>query len=116
MTIALYAVAALLVALLVMSAGLKLSGRSDVIESYARVGVSRSRLTPLAAVLVAGALGVVGGFIWTPLGVTAAVALVVYFVLALIAHATHDDLAHAARPALLRLLACGTAVLFALEL
>ena len=78
--------------------------------------MSRSQLPRLAAVLVAGALGVVGGFAWTPLGVAAAAALAIYFVLALVAHATHADLARAATPTLLLLLACGATVLFALDM
>ena len=48
MTVVLYVVAGLLVALLVFSVGLKLSGRPDVVESYARVGVARDRLPMLA--------------------------------------------------------------------
>ncbi|MFD4421995.1 DoxX family protein [Agromyces sp. NPDC058484] len=114
MTIALYPVAGLLVVLLLVAAGRKLSGRPDVVESYARVGVSRRQLPRLAAVLIVGALGVVGGFFWMPLGVAASACLAVYFVLALIAHARYADLAHAATPALLLLLACSATVLFAL--
>lgn len=116
MTIALYVVAGLLVAMIVFAAARKLSGRPDVIESYARVGVTRKQLPRLAAVLIVGALGVIGGFFWPPLGVAASACLAIYFILALIAHARHADLAHAAMPALLLLLACGATVLFALEM
>jgi hypothetical protein len=115
MTITLYLVAGLLVALLVFSAGLKLSGRPAVIEAYARVGVAPERLPLLACVILAGAGGVAGGFMWTPLGLAAAAALTLYFALALVAHAAHDDMSHAATPAALFLLAVGTAVLFVLE-
>jgi hypothetical protein len=116
MTVALYGVAGLLAALLVFSAGMKLTGRADVVESYARVGVERRRLPLLATVLFAGAAGLLVGLAWTPLGIAAAGALACYFILALIAHATHDDLAHAAPPTVLLLLAIGSTVLFALDL
>lgn len=116
MTVALYVVVGLLVGMLVFSACLKLSGKPAVVESYARVGVNPDRLPILAAVLCVGAAGLLGGFVWTPLGLAAAVALVCYFVLALTAHATHDDLANAATPIALLLLAIGASVLFALRL
>jgi hypothetical protein len=115
MTISLYVVTAILAGLLTFSAALKLSGKPAVIESYARVGVDRRRLPLLAAVLLAGAGGLVVGLWWTPLGITAAGALVVYFALALVAHALHDDMSHAATPALLLVLAAVDAVLFALR-
>ena len=114
MTIALYVVVGLLAALLVFSAGLKLSGKPDVVEAYARVGVERRRLPLLATLLFAGAAGLVIGLWWTPIGIAAAAALVCYFVLALIAHATHDDLAHAITPTLILCSAIGALVLFVL--
>jgi hypothetical protein len=116
MTVALYLTSGLLVALLVFSAGLKLSGRPDVVDAYARVGVERRRLPLLAALLFAGAAGLLAGLAWRPLGVAAAGALVCYFVLAIVAHATHHDLAHAAIPTLLLLLAIASTVLFVFEL
>jgi hypothetical protein len=85
-----------------------------VIESYARVGVDRRRLPLLAALLFAGVGGLIVGFWWAPLGIAAAGALVVYFALALLAHARHDDMSHAATPMLLLVLAAVDAVLFAL--
>lgn len=115
MTIALYSVAALLAASLVFSAGLKLSGRPDVVQSYGRVGVPPDRLPILAGVLVCGAAGLVAGWVWPALGLAAGVGLSSYFGLALVAHARHRDLAHAGPPAVLLLLAIAAAVLFALE-
>jgi hypothetical protein len=85
-----------------------------VIEFYARVGVDRRRLPLLAAVLLAGAGGLLVGLWWAPLGIAATGALVVYFMLALVAHARHGDLAHAGTPTLLLVLAALDAVLFAL--
>ena len=114
MTIARYVVTGLLAALLLYSAAMKLSGRSDVIESYARVGVPAGRLPLLAGVLVVGVVGLAAGLFWAPIGVAAAAAFVLYFLLALRAHATHDDLGNAAMPTLLLLLAGGATALFAL--
>ena len=114
MTVALYVVVGLLAALLVFSAGLKLSGKPDVVEAYARVGVERRRLPLLATLLFAGAAGLVVGLWWSPIGIAAAAALVCYFVLALIAHATHDDLAHAIPPTVFLGLAVGSLALFVL--
>jgi hypothetical protein len=111
-TIANYVVSALLAALLMFSAALKLSGKPGVIESYARVGVDRRKLPLLAAVLLAGAGGLLVGLWWTPLGIAAAGALVVYFALALLAHVRHDDMSHAATPAVLLALAAVDALLF----
>ena len=114
MTVALYVVVGLLAALVVFSAGMKLTGRPDVVDAYARVGVERRRLPLLATVLFVGAAGLLTGFAWSPIGVAAAAGLVCYFVLAVIAHATHDDLAHAMTPTVLLGLAVGSLVLFAL--
>ena len=114
MNFALYLVVGLLAALLVFSACMKLTGRPDVVESYARVGVERTRLPLLAMVLFAGAAGLLTGLAWSPIGVAAAAALVLYFALAIIAHATHDDLAHAVTPTVFLGLAIGSLVLFVL--
>ena len=115
MTIALFVVTGLLAALLLYSAAMKVSGRPDVIESYARVGVPAGRLPLLAGVLVSGVAGLAVGLFRTPVGVAAAAALVLYFLLALRAHTTHDDLGNAAIPTLLLLLSGTAAVLFALS-
>jgi DoxX-like family len=72
----------LLAALLAFSAVRKLSHAPDVVESYARAGVREEWLNPLAIVLLAGATGLVGGLLWEPLGLAAAGALIVYFLVA----------------------------------
>jgi DoxX-like family len=66
MSMALYIVTALLAAILLYSAVLKLSSRPDVVEAYARVGVPATRLPSLAVVLLAGAAGLLAGWAWTP--------------------------------------------------
>jgi hypothetical protein len=114
MNVVLSVVVGILAFLLLLSSGLKLSGRPDIVESYARVGVSRQRLPLLAALLLLAAAGLLGGFLWPPLGVATAAALTVYFLLAVGAHATHDDLAHAAMPSALLALSAGATALFLL--
>jgi hypothetical protein len=115
MTIALYLVTATLAALLVFAAARKLSARPDVIKSYARVGVPARKLPVLAAVLLCGAAGILAGWCWPRLGLAASFGLVAYFVLALVAHARHRDLAHVAPPAALLVLSMAAIVLFALN-
>jgi DoxX-like family len=115
MSTALYLLTAVLAALLAYSAVLKLSSRPVVVESYARVGVPARRLPLLAVVLLIGAAGVLAGWVWTPIGLAAAAALVVYFALALGAHATHRDLAHATTPLAILVLAVTATALYALR-
>lgn len=116
MTVTLYVVTGLLMALLLYSAAMKVSGRAEVIASYARVGVPADKLPLLAVILVVGVLGLAAGFYWTLLGVVVAAAFVLYFLLALGAHARHDDLKNAAVPTVLLVLAVTSAVLFVLNL
>jgi hypothetical protein len=115
MSTALYLITAVLAAALAYSAILKLSSRPAVVESYARVGVQARRLPLLAAVLLLGAAGLLAGWLWTPIGLAAAAALVVYFALALFAHATHRDLAHATTPLAIFALAATATALYAVR-
>jgi hypothetical protein len=115
MTMALYVVTTVLAAGLLYSAILKLSSRPAVVESYARVGVPARRLPPLAAVILAGAAGLLVGWAWTPIGLAAGIGLTVYFALALVAHRRHHDFAHAATPLALLVLAVAATCLYALR-
>jgi DoxX-like family len=95
----------LLVAVLITYAAIrKLSHRPEVVESYARAGVPESRLNLLAATLLAGAAGLVLGLFWAPLGIAAAVALAIYFLVALGFHLRAADLENVGTPALIELL------------
>jgi hypothetical protein len=104
-------VAALLAALMSYAAVRKLSHRSEVVASYARVGVPEARLDLLAVTLLAGAAGVLVGLFWAPLGIAAALAIVVYFLVAIAAHVRSDDLEHVSTPIAMELLAIAGAVL-----
>jgi hypothetical protein len=97
--------------LLLFSAVQKLEGSPAVVDSYRQVGVAPARLPALAAILVAGTAGVLGGLVWAPLGVAAAACLVAYFVIALGAHIRHRQLGNVATPVVLLALATTTGVL-----
>jgi hypothetical protein len=87
-----------LAALLVLSAALKLSHRESVVQDYVRVGVPEDKLNYLAAILLAGAAGLVVGLWWAPLGVAAAIGLVCYFLSAVTFHIRAHDTANLTRP------------------
>jgi hypothetical protein len=104
-------VSALLAALMAYAAVRKLSHRPEVVASYARVGVPEDRLNLLAATLLAGAAGLLVGLLWAPLGIAAAVAVVVYFLVAIAAHIGSDDLANVPTPVAMETLAVAAAAL-----
>jgi hypothetical protein len=106
----------LLAAALVHSAIRKLGRREDVVRSYARVGVPENKLGLLAAILFAGAAGLLAGLFWAPLGIAAAIALTLYFAVAVGFHIRARDHAHMAVPLALALLAALTAALRAAEI
>jgi DoxX-like family len=88
----------LLAAILAAGAIRKLTHRAAVVAGYAKVGVPGQRLNLLALILLLGAAGLLIGLAWTPIGVAAAVGVVVYFVLAIAAHVRHDDAANLPTP------------------
>ena len=104
-------ISSLLAAVLAFSAIRKLSHRPEVVATYTRVGVPEDKLDYLAYVLLAGAVGLVVGVFWGPLGVAAAAGLVVYFLLAIGAHIRGDDAGHLATPIVIELLALAALVL-----
>ncbi|MEV0713227.1 DoxX family protein [Asanoa sp. NPDC050611] len=112
MSIALAAVSLPLGALLVFAAFRKLSHRPEVVATYTRVGVPEEKLNLLAALLLAGAAGLVVGLFVTPVGIAAAAALVAYFALAIGAHLRAGDGGNAFVPAIYLLLAIATLVLY----
>ncbi|MFE3443148.1 DoxX family protein [Nocardia sp. NPDC059180] len=105
MRIASIVLTSLLAAALIISAALKLSHRPEVVAEYERVGVPRERLDYLAAILLAGAAGLIGGLFWSPLDIAAAAGVVIYFALAIVAHIHARDAQHVAIPVAVELLA-----------
>lgn len=104
-------VSVVLAAMLVATAVRKLGHAPDVVATYTRVGVPEARLNLLAAVLVAGAAGLVAGLAWAPLGIAAATGLVCYFAFAIGAHLRADDLKPLPTPVAFAVLAVAALVL-----
>jgi DoxX-like family len=101
----------LLAGLAAFAALRKLSHRPEVVASYAAVGVPEERLDALAALLLAGAAGLIVGLLWAPIGVAAAAAFAVYFLVAIAAHIRTGDTRHLPTPLLMELLAVAALVL-----
>ncbi len=77
---------------LLLSGALKLLGAPRIVRLMADVGVTRPvHLHALGALQVAGAVGLVGGLVLPPIGVAAAVGLVLYFGGAIGAHVRAHD-------------------------
>jgi hypothetical protein len=111
MLLATVTVSALLATLMAYAAVRKLSHQPEVVAGYARVGVPEERLDLLAVSLLAGAAGLLLGLLWAPLGVAAAVAAVLYFLVAIAAHVRSDDLDHIPTPIAMEALAVAATVL-----
>jgi DoxX-like family len=104
MLVAAAVLSVLIAGVLAFAAIRKLSHRPEVVESYARAGVPEGWLNPLAVTLLAGAAGLVLGVLWKPLGVAAAIAVVVYFLVAIAFHVRARDLGNAGTPVAIELL------------
>jgi DoxX-like family len=111
MFVATVAVSALLAALMTYAAARKLSHRPEVVATYVRVGVPEERLNLLAMTLLAGALGLLVGLFWKPVGIAAAAAVAVYFLVACAAHIRSSDLENLLTPAVMEALAVAALVL-----
>ncbi len=71
-----------------------------VVEPITEYGVPRSWWNLLGTAKAAGAVGLVAGLFWTPIGIAAAIGLVLYFTGALITVARARSYAHLAFPLL----------------
>jgi DoxX-like family len=91
-------VSVLLAALVAFAAVRKLSHKPQVVEGYLRVGVPEDRLNQLAFILLAGAAGMVLGLAWAPIGIAAAIGVIVYFLVAIAFHIRADDAEHLPTP------------------
>ena len=86
MYIAAAVVSALFAAALLISARSKLVKSEAVIAGMAKVGVPADKLWLLGAAEIAGAVGLVVGLLWWPIGVAAAIGLILYFLGAIASH------------------------------
>ncbi|MCW2794987.1 DoxX family protein [Nocardioides sp.] len=108
MFIATIIVSSLLALALVISGAAKLTKNPQLVEGMATVGVPEHRLWLLASAEIAGAVGLVAGLFWWPIGAAAAIGVVLYFLGAVGAHLRVKDMGFA--PALV-LLVVGAAAL-----
>ncbi|MCY0925699.1 DoxX family protein [Streptomyces sp. H27-H1] len=91
MFIAYAVVAGLLALVLLASATFTLQRNPAITANMERVGVPDSWLPRLAALKVAGAIGLVAGLWLTPLGIAAAVGVTLYFIGAVLTHLRAKD-------------------------
>ena len=111
MFVATVIVSMLLAALLGFSAFNKLTRRQPFVDGYLRVGVPEDRLPLLAVILLAGAAGLLVGLVWPPAGIAAAIGLVCYFGLAILAHLRANDVKNLPAPVTLMIIAIVALVL-----
>jgi hypothetical protein len=105
MGIAAVGLSILLAAFLAFSAIRKLSHRPPVVESYVRAGVPENKLNALAFVLFAAAAGLIAGLFVAPIGIAAAIGVVIYFLGAVGFHIRANDMKHLPTPLLVAVFA-----------
>ena len=111
MSTAIAVVSIVLAVALAVSAINKLSHRDAVVQTYAKLGVAEERLNLLAILLLAGAAGLVVGIWWPAIGIAAAIALVLYFLSAVLVHLRANDARNLPTPLVLGVLAAVTLIL-----
>jgi hypothetical protein len=112
MFIAYIIVAILVSAMLVSSAITKLRRNPSVVHSIHEVAkVPLSWLPWLAACEIAAAVGLLIGIFWWPLGVAAAIGIIIYFIGACTAHIRAKDFKGLSAPVVIALVAIAILVL-----
>jgi uncharacterized membrane protein YphA (DoxX/SURF4 family) len=91
MFIAAAIVSSLLAVALIASGRGKLVKDPQVMKIMTKVGVPEDKLWLLAAAEFAGAVGLVAGLFWWPIGVAAAIGVILYFVGAVASHLRVKD-------------------------
>lgn len=93
MFIAYIVVSAVLALMLLASAWAKLSRDERIVTSMTGLGVGLKWFPYLAVLLIAGAVGLLVGIAFAPLGIAAAIGVILYFALAVVAHLRAKDTA-----------------------
>lgn len=93
MFIAYIIVSVVLALLLTVSAGGKLTRKEQIVTALTAAGVRQKWFPYLAALMLAGAVGLLVGIAFAPLGIAAAAGVILYFVGALVAHLRVKDFA-----------------------
>jgi Zn-dependent protease with chaperone function len=91
LTVLTFGVTIFLAAALTISAVGKLTRMPQVVENLTRAGVPLDRYPSLAALELAGAAGLLIGWWWAPIGIAAAMGVVLYFAGAVAAHLRQGD-------------------------
>jgi hypothetical protein len=112
MFVACIVVSVMLAAVLLLSAVGKIRRDPRQMVTMLKVGFPEDKLWLLALAEAAGAVGLVVGLYWWPLGVAAALGVIGYFIGALVSHLRVKDTAIAAPAALLTV--AGVAMVFRL--
>jgi uncharacterized membrane protein YphA (DoxX/SURF4 family) len=115
MFLATIVVSVLLAVALAASASFKLRKDPRLVEGLGAVGVPVARFWQLAVLELAGAAGLVIGLFWWPLGVAAAIGVILYFVGATGAHVRFRDWGHIASPVGILVVAVAALVLRSLS-
>lgn len=111
MFVAYIIVAVVLASLFTVSAAGKLRREKKQIETLDRVGVPAKMVPLLAACEIAGAVGLLVGLAFGPIGIAAAVGTILYFVGAIIGHLRIGDLKGIGPSTFLLVLGVGALVL-----
>lgn len=91
MFIAAAIVSSLLAAALIMSARAKLVKDERIVTGMAKVGVPHEKLWLLAIAELAGGVGLIVGLFWWPIGIAAAIGVILYFIGAVAFHVRAHD-------------------------
>ena len=110
MFVALLVLSVLLALTLLVSAGGKIARQESQLATLRHVGFPTERAWLLAAAEIAGAVGLVIGLSWPPLGIAAGIGIILYFLGAVISHLRVREW-HIAPAAVLMVVAAGTLVL-----
>jgi hypothetical protein len=97
-------VAVALALMLLFSAQVKLRRQEPTTTGLTGIGVKLSWFLPLSVLEIAAAAGLLIGIAWRPLGIAAAIGVVLYFIGALTTHVRAKDFKHMQPPALLLIL------------
>jgi hypothetical protein len=97
--------------LLVFSAVPDITRDPKITEGLKALGVPDSWFLPLGLVKIAGALGLLAGIAYRPLGIAAAIGVVLYFLGAVITHVRGGDMKGSGTPAVIMLVAVAPLVL-----
>ena len=111
MSLAYDIVGIVLALMLLFSAYAKLTRNQKLVDGFASIGVPLGILPFLAVCEIAGAVGLVIGIWWAPLGIAAAVGVVLYFVGAVGAHLRKSDFKGAPNAAVLLLASAAVLIL-----